>query len=92
MAIVFGTVDAWGSDASRIGSPAVTCSRAFGFCECALVDDGAPFGRAKVLGCWHLISDKHNGVEIQASSGMIVCRPSRTGARTAGIHGRRRSA
>jgi len=29
-----------------------------------------------VLGCRHLISDKHNGVEIQASSGMIVCRPS----------------
>ena len=27
----------------------------------------------QLLGCRHLFSDKHNGVEIQASSAMIVC-------------------
>jgi len=32
-----------------------------------------------ILGCRHLISDKHNGAEIQASCGMIVCRPSQPG-------------
>jgi IS4 transposase len=27
----------------------------------------------QILGCRHLISDKHNGVEIQAYCGMLVC-------------------
>jgi len=48
--MVFGTPVAWTTEASRISSPAVTCSEPSRLCECALVDSGPPLGRAKMLG------------------------------------------